>query len=125
MTDLTREGLVELRAAAAFTDADTPDLEGVEGIDYLGAMAVEALDEFPVLRRRCIACAYTAGTEASQHPVTSAVARNCVERSHPFFCHKAEDRKGFKTHLCAGWGEGIRARAMEAGRATTGATDER
>lgn len=105
--------MTDLMELASRCDAMTPDCDGVEGIDYLGACAAKAVADFPVLARRCAACAFTPGTEANGNPTTTAAARECVERSHPFWCHKAEDGDGFKTHLCAGWIDGLRARAHQ------------
>lgn len=101
----------ELMELAERCDAETPDLEGVPGIDFLPACAAESLRDMPLLAHPCAACAYTPGTEANRHPITSEAAKRCVERSHPFFCHLAEDELGLKTHLCAGWADALRARA--------------
>ena len=98
-------------AVARATDTMTPDLDGVPGIDFLPACALEAVTMFPMMARACLDCAYTPGTSASRYEPTARSARECVERSHAFWCHKAEDDLGKKTHLCRGWINALAARA--------------
>lgn len=100
-----------LTDAARVCDAATPDEEGVAGIDFLQACAAEALQDLPVMARRCAGCAFTPGTEAHADPCTRPRALHCVERSHPFWCHMAADELGDKTHLCAGWADALVERA--------------
>ena len=108
-----------LMRAAAICDAMTPDEEGVAGIDFLQACAVEALQQVPVMSGRCVGCAFTPGTEASPSIVTSTKAAECVERSHAFWCHMPCDARGDKTHLCAGWAERLIERAEQGDPAGT------
>lgn len=91
--------------------------EGIPGIDFLDDNADEALAQFPVMVRPCADCAYTPGTSANLHPITSRDAEECVKERHAFWCHKAEDFLGEKTHLCAGWASrlAVRAALQEAG----------
>jgi hypothetical protein len=86
-----------------------PCREGIPGIDYLDDNAEEALAMFPVMSRRCADCAFTDGTSANHNPTTANAAAECVQTRHAFWCHKAEDHLGEKTHLCAGWSEAISA----------------
>lgn len=105
----------DLLKAAVVCDRATPDLEGVPGIDFLHACATEALQLAPTLPRRCVGCAYSPGTEANGTPTTRQAAKECVERSHPFWCHLVSDGLGEQTHLCAGWAAALRARASQEG----------
>lgn len=106
MTDRSK-----LLASAAKTDAASPAGDGVPGIDFLPACAVEALTSEPVLAAMCRDCAFRPGTDAHSNIVTRITAAGCVEASHPFWCHKATDQRGDVTHICAGWANAIVERA--------------
>lgn len=106
MTDPT-----QIEAIARLCDRATVDGEGVAGVDYLPACAAEAVIAIPALAARCRGCAFTPGTDAADNPVTSNAASECVERSHPFFCHMVKDDLREPTHLCAGWIEALTERA--------------
>lgn len=80
--------------------------EGCPWIDYLPDNLEEALAEAPVMSAPCVACPYMPGTEASTHPVTSRLARECAEARSSFWCHLTRGASlggEFATHLCAGW----------------------
>jgi len=106
MTDRSK-----LLASAAKTDAASPAGDGVPGVDFLEACAAEAITDYPVLSAKCRDCAFRHGTEANGYWLTRITAAGCVEASHPFWCHKATDRRGETTHLCAGWADAIVQRA--------------
>ena len=75
---------------------------GVPYIDYLPDNADQVISEYPAMAKPCIACPYTAGTEASRNPLTSRLARESTEARSAFWCHLT--RQGVVcTHLCAGW----------------------
>lgn len=72
-------------------------------IDFLPDNADEVLSEIPAMALPCRECPYTPGTSASQHPVTTRLAKECAESRCAFFCHMTADLSGDATHLCAGW----------------------
>ncbi|HKT54517.1 MAG TPA: hypothetical protein VJP88_08690 [Caulobacteraceae bacterium] len=87
-------------------------MDGVPYIDFLPETSAADLAELPAMAARCRGCAYTPGTEANLHPITSRLARECAEARCAFFCHLTADVQSpdaTATHLCAGWLEAIRA----------------
>lgn len=76
-------------------------------IDYLPDNSDEVLGAHPVMAARCVDCAYTVGTSANAHPMTSRMAQECADARCAFWCHKTREANDFPTHLCAGWLEAI------------------